>query len=191
MDRFLHPAGDKKVSTRHFTSAALDILVLERATIEAPEKRWRAWRRRGLGDLKARFIAEMRAPVSPYRVLANLAVTIVLLSLFFAVTRHLDWITQHLSLNWLFATILLASFGLFYVRRFFRVGYGLLEIVLGSVIVFDTIFGPTPDPRSGEAIVKIAAGMYLTIRGIDNCMQWLTPALEGAPAWVRGIFRSD
>jgi hypothetical protein len=144
-----------------------------------------------------RFIADiwahMWAPESPLRVSGNLAVTIVLISLFVAATKHLDWITHHFSPGWLFVTIVVASFGLFYVRRFCCLGYGLLEIVMGSVIVFDTIFfGPTPDPsRSDEPVIKIAAGMYLTIRGIDNCMHWLARRLGGAPAWVRWILRSE
>jgi hypothetical protein len=139
-----------------------------------------------------RFWADMRAPPAlPMRILGNLVVTFVLLIAFLVAAKFLDWIRQHVSPGWLFATILVASFGLFYVRRFCRLGYGFLEVLLGLVLVADTIFGPTPDPsRSDEPVIKIAAGMYLAIRGIDNCMIWLTPKLGGAPPWVRGNVRS-
>jgi hypothetical protein len=89
-------------------------------------------------------------------------------------------------------TIIAVCFVLFYVRRFGRLGYGFLEIFLGFGIVANTIFGPVPDPsRLDEPFIRIAAGMSLAIRGIDNCIHWLSPRLIGAPARVRWIFRSQ
>jgi hypothetical protein len=71
------------------------------------------------------------------------------------------------------------------VRRYFRVGYGAFEIVLGLYAVSDTVRGAG---GLDEPMLKIAVGIYLAIRGMDNCTQWLAPRL---PAWVRRLLRLE
>ena len=210
----------KEEDAREFVAAVVDILRRERAAIETDwAVRWqpwlqlKAWCRCGpprFPDLTLRparedqpvamklkpdwhrFLADLRAPDSPLRIGGNFAVSLLLLALFGLAAKHLEWITRHFGGGWLFLAILVACVVLFYVRRFVRLGYGMLEIMIGLALVADTILGPAPDPtKLDEPVIKIAAGMYLAVRGIDNCMYWLTPKIGGAPAWVRAIFRSD
>jgi ABC-type sugar transport system permease subunit len=179
-----------------FYTAAEDILRRERLAIEGTCGRERE---RRIGAGRRRMITNRTLnPVLPWQVhvvgevFPNVVVALILAILLFSAVKHSDWIISHFSGGWLFGTILIACVVLFYVRRFFRLGYGMLEVLLGLGIVADTIIGPLPAPSSAdEPIIKIAAGMYLAIRGIDNCMNWLTPRLADAPAWVRRILRSE
>jgi hypothetical protein len=121
----------------------------------------------------------------------NVVVWALLFFLLVRAVNRLDWLIHHFSSGWLAALIFAVCFALFYVRLFFRLAYAGLEITIGIVLVLDVIQGGIPDPtKIDEPTIKIAAGMYLVIRGIDNCMHWLAPKLERCPAWVRYIFRS-
>jgi hypothetical protein len=136
------------------------------------------------------FKADMREPTSVPRFFLNLGVPFVLLILFLAAAKYHDWITRHFSPGWLFVTILVASFGLFYVRRFCRLGYGILEFLLGVAIVGDTIFGPAPessklDESAIKACISPSEGSTIVCIG-------LPPGSEAPPRGSDGYFaRND
>jgi hypothetical protein len=121
----------------------------------------------------------------------NFAVFLVLSVLCFLVVRRLQWVANHTTPGGLLGGIAVACVLLFYVRRFFRLGYGALEFLLGLSIVADVVLGPTPDPtKLDEPLIKVAAGMYLAIRGIDNSLQWLDRKFPAStPQWIRLILR--
>jgi hypothetical protein len=129
--------------------------------------------------------------VTVYLFIINCAVWIVLFGLLLLAAQHLEWLINHFSVGWLATLIVAVSVVLFFVRRGFRLAYAELEITLGIFLVITTIRAETPDPSIDQRAFKIAAGMYLVIRGIDNFMTWLKPRIERCPPWIRYIFRSQ
>jgi hypothetical protein len=88
---------------------------------------------------------------------------------------HLAWIATHVGPTVLIIVILGVCYGLYLIRHFFRLAYGMLEIAIGMAAIFGAM-GRSPPVVSDPAIanlllVQTAAGMYLVIRGFDNFAQ--------------------
>ncbi|MBV8093192.1 MAG: hypothetical protein JOY71_01450 [Acetobacteraceae bacterium] len=100
--------------------------------------------------------------------------------LFFQAVQRIDWVILSFGTSWLLlAMIFGACIALFGMRSCVvtRLGYGLLEILIGVDVVFMTVTaiganGTPLDPvKREETVIKIAAGMYIVIRGLDNLIQ--------------------
>lgn len=103
----------------------------------------------------------------------NVWVALMLTFILVAITLGLPWIHRQIGGWLLMVAILVVCAGLFYARHKWRLGYGLLEILIGGFIVYDLVVAAIPSVRaSDEAIFKLAGGMYLAIRGMDNSKQW-------------------
>jgi hypothetical protein len=71
-------------------------------------------------------------------------------------------------------------YGLYTMRRFFRYGYGFLEVLIGFFVIFGTMERApqiVDEPATDLILVQIAAGIYIIIRGFDNLTQ--SEALAG------------
>ena len=71
--------------------------------------------------------------------------------------------------------ILGACYSLYLIRHFFRLAYGMVEIVIGLFAIFGAM-GRAPqvveDPATATLLlVQLAGGMYIVIRGFDNFAQ--------------------
>jgi hypothetical protein len=77
------------------------------------------------------------------------------------------------------AVILGAGLALYAIRGRFRVGYGVGELVIGSLATINVFF-PTFDYQglNRAAWLQVLAGLYVMVRGLDN----IGEGLEGHPA---------
>jgi hypothetical protein len=75
--------------------------------------------------------------------------------------------------------ILGAGLALYAIRARFPVGYGVGELVIGSLATINVFF-PTFDDQglNRAAWLQVLAGLYVMVRGLDN----IGEGLEGHPA---------
>jgi len=79
---------------------------------------------------------------------------------------------------------------LYRIRRFFRLAYGSVEVVVGALAIYGAM-GRAPelvsDPTTFNLLpVQLAAGIYIVIRGFDNWAQSAPFAELGSSLWARG-----
>src|SRR5580692_5815173 len=90
--------------------------------------------------------------------------------------EHFGWIVRHVNPNALTFILFGYAILLYVMRRWSRFGYGMAEVII-SLYVMDTAWKVgsnlpatgllTPDQRI-EVIVRLAAGLYLGVRAIEN-----------------------
>jgi len=99
---------------------------------------------------------------------------------------NLAWISANINRDLLFVLILSVAVGLYAVRHFFRLAYGVAEVIIGVVAIFGTVDRApqiADDPAmSSQLLVQLAAGLYIIVRGIDNSAQ-VEPFASGGPAF--------
>jgi hypothetical protein len=83
----------------------------------------------------------------------------------------------------LLAGFIILGFVFYLLRRHYRLAYGLIEVGIGIVVIFLTIFPQTSylllieEPLFGWLLLKsagVSAGIYVLVRGLDNVEQGLT-----------------
>jgi hypothetical protein len=79
------------------------------------------------------------------------------------------------------------------MRRYFRIAYGFLELVIGFTVILGTMDRAHPslalDYMTADLmLVQLAAGIYIIIRGFDNLAQaepFASTSLTRSWAWVK------
>jgi hypothetical protein len=88
---------------------------------------------------------------------------------------HLAWIAVHIGQTVLLILILGVCYGLYLIRHFSRLAYGMVEIFIGLAAIFGAMRRApqvVSDPATANLLlVQMAAGMYVVIRGFDNFAQ--------------------
>ena len=92
---------------------------------------------------------------------------------------HLPWIAVNIHGDTLIIVILAACCGLYSVRHFSRLAYGILEMMIGLQVIVGTMSRKPELVEPGLLMVQLAAGMYVIIRGFDNA---------GVAAWFRALW---
>jgi hypothetical protein len=72
--------------------------------------------------------------------------------------------------------------GFYLIRRSSPLAYGTVEIMIGLSAIFGAIERAphvVEDPATSLLLIQLAAGMYIIVRGIDNCAQ--------AKPWMGGV----
>jgi hypothetical protein len=118
----------------------------------------------------------------------GLGAVLALLLVFAAL--HLAWIVVHITETPLIILILATCYGFYLIRHFFRLAYGMVEILIGLVAIFGAM-GRAPqvvdDPATDPLLlVQLAAGMYIIIRGFDNFAQ--AEPFAGGNVAFRGLW---
>jgi hypothetical protein len=88
---------------------------------------------------------------------------------------HLAWIAANVPRDELIVLIIAVCYGFYLIRHFFRLSYGLVEILIGLFAIFGAMSRSPQvvnDPTTGNLLlIQVAAGMYVVIRGFDNFAQ--------------------
>jgi len=95
--------------------------------------------------------------------------------LLISAAQHLAWIAANVPEFALIILLMVLCYGFYLIRHYFRLAYGLVEILIGFFAIFGAM-GRSPqvvdDPATGNLLlVQLAAGMYIIIRGFDNFAQ--------------------
>ena len=99
---------------------------------------------------------------------------------------HLPWIAVNIHGDTLIIAILAACYGLYLVRHFSRLAYGILEMMIGLQVIVGTMSRKPELVEPGLLMVQLAAGMYVIIRGFDNFAQ--SAPFVGGAAPFRGLW---
>ena len=110
----------------------------------------------------------------------------VLAALLAEIPQHLQWIAVNITGTTRIITILAACYGIYLIRRFSRLTYGTLEIVVGLSVIVGTMVRKPELVDPGLLLVQLAAGMYVIIRGFDNFAQ--TAPFASAAAEFRALW---
>jgi hypothetical protein len=66
----------------------------------------------------------------------------------------------------------LVCISLYAIRYFYRGAYGLLEILIGVILIWKTSTSAAGVPDIDLRAIQLAGGMYIFIRGMDNLVTW-------------------
>jgi uncharacterized membrane protein YcfT len=105
----------------------------------------------------------------------------VLAAVLAVIAQHLQWIAVNITGTTRIIIILAACYGVYLVRRFSRLAYGTIEIVVGLSVIVGTMIRKPELVDPGLLLVQLAAGMYVIIRGFDNFAQSAPFAGGAAP----------
>ncbi|MBV9201194.1 MAG: hypothetical protein JOY83_16000 [Alphaproteobacteria bacterium] len=100
---------------------------------------------------------------------------------------HLAWLAVHFGQTTLIILALGACYILYLVRHFCRLGYGLVEILIGLFAIFGAMGRAVGGIADAATLVQMAAGMYVVIRGFDNFGQ--AQPFKGGGAAFRDLWR--
>lgn len=175
-------------------SSDLDILIplRERNAALTPEEfvsRYEASSRDAATDAVGLALFRRR---SKFDLASNVVTSIVSVLVTAAIFHFLDQIITHLYvLGWAGAVVItmFLGLGIFWVRQNFRLPYALAEITVGilsvltSVSVAENGF-PVALEANLNATIKLAGGLYVIVRGLDNFGKWIENR-NGHQLWKR------
>lgn len=102
-----------------------------------------------------------------WSILVNIVIAILLLLLFiWFIRKYGDSLTSFANLFWV-AFLVLIGFALFEVRQKRRQLYGFVEIGFG-ILTIAVCFYPSIILANWDFYLKIVAGLYVIVRGLDN-----------------------
>jgi hypothetical protein len=99
---------------------------------------------------------------------------------------NLVWILDNVTGWVLLISILAVCYGLYILRNFCRLSFGILEILVGLFFIVGTIFRSPEVADTNLRMVQLGAGMFIIIRGFDDFA--LSPPFAGGGAAFRGLW---
>ena len=118
------------------------------------------------------LIKEFRRYWSAAKTLFEIVVGVLLTALLVTTATHLAPFAEYFGPNDLSQMILLAAVALYLVRRFLPLAYGLSEIIIGTMVIFNAVARSQQaadiQAIADQLVVQVAGGIYLIVRGIDN-----------------------
>jgi hypothetical protein len=109
-----------------------------------------------------------------WRVLGEIGCGTLIFGVFQQAAEHIGWIAATITPGLLFPLLTGIAIGLYCLRRYFRVAYGMLEIEVAMSVIFGIAESAAQLTVHADAatrnewLIKALGGIYIAVRGLDN-----------------------